>query len=339
MVLEKSLAWVWIAPAALCAVASISPSLATQRAALFGPAVTPVAVTAETVPLDPSDPRRTRAGRLDFLGGVVLSSADGRFGGWSDLWIDPTGERLVAISDRGNFLDARLRSDASCAPLVVDQARIGPMIDTRGQRLSGREADAEALTRAPDGGFIVAFERRHRLAHYPAAEPPFSLPPRLLASPSELARAPANGGIEALVALDGDNLLALTEDLVDTGGRVGWVGRPGQWRRIVYVAGPGFKPTGAALLPGGDVIVVERRFAVLTGLAARVTRLPRTTIQPGARIVGEELGQIALPLSQDNFEGVAARRAADGRTLVYLVSDDNFSLLLRTVLFVFAFAE
>ncbi|HJS32214.1 MAG TPA: esterase-like activity of phytase family protein [Alphaproteobacteria bacterium] len=339
MVLEKSLAWVWIAPAALCAVASISPSLATQRAALFGPAVTPVAVTAETVPLDPGDPRRTRAGRLDFLGGVVLSSADGRFGGWSDLWIDPTGERLVAISDRGNFLDARLRSDASGAPLVVDQARIGPMIDTRGRRLSGRQTDAEALARTPDGGFIVAFERHHRLAYYPAAEPPFSLPARLLASPPELTRAPANGGIEALAALDGGILLALSEDLVDAGGRVGWVGQPGQWRRFVYVAGQGFKPTGAGLLPGGDMIVVERHFTVLSGLATRLTRLPRAAIRPDARIVGDELARIGSPRSQDNFEGVAARRTAAGTTLIYLLSDDNFSMLLRTVLFVFALVE
>ena len=59
----------------------------------------------------------------------------------------------------------------------------------------------------------------------------------------------------------------------------------------------------------------------------------------GAPIVGEELAQIGSPLAPDNFEGVAARRASDGRTLIYLLSDDNFSILLRTVLFVFALAE
>lgn len=337
--MEKSVARTWLAALTLCIAGAPVPSLATRHAAPPAPAATPIAVTTEVVPLNPGSPDRARAGRLDFLGGIVLSSDDNRFGGWSDLWIDPTGVRLVAISDRGHFLEARLQSDAKGAPVGIAQARIGAMIDSRRERLSGRQADAEALARAPDGGFIVAFERHHRLARYPAAEPPFSQPPRLLSAPPELAQAPANGGIEALAWLDESNLLALTEDLVDAGGRIGWIGRPGQWRRIVYMAGQGFKPTGATSLPDGDVIVIERLFGVFSGLATRITRVPRVAISPGARIVGEELGQIGSPLAPDNFEGVAARRASDGRTLIYLLSDDNFSILLRTVLFVFALAE
>ena len=324
---------------AFCALALAASNVLAQRTAPPVRAADPIVVAAESVPLDPSDPARTRVGRLDFLGGIALSSADGRFGGWSDLWIDPAGERLVAISDRGSFLDARLRSDAKGAPLFIDRARIGSLIDTRGRKLAGRQADAEALARMPDGGFIVAFERDHRLMRYPPAEPPFSSAPQALASPSELTRAPGNGGIEALVALDGGRLLALTENLVAADARVGWLGEPGQWRRLEYVAGQGFKPTGAGLLPGGDVIVVERHFTPFTGLAVRLARVPRAAIRPGARIAGDELARLAPPRSLDNFEGVAARRAADGRTLIYLVSDDNFSLFLRTLLFVFALEE
>ncbi len=328
-----------LAAMAICALALAASNVLAQRAAAPVLAATPIVVTAEPVPLDPGDPARTRVGRLDFLGGIALSSADGRFGGWSDLWIDPAGERLVAISDRGSFLDARLRSDARGAPLFIDEARIGSLIDTRGRKLAGRQADAEALARMPDGGFIVAFERHHRLARYPAAEPPFSHPARLLVAPSELARAPANGGIEALVALDNGRLLALSENLVAGDARVGWLGEPGEWRRLDYVAGQGFKPTGASLLPGGDMIVVERHFTPFTGLAVRLARVPRAAIRPGARIAGDDLARLAPPLSLDNFEGVTARRAADGRTLIYLVSDDNFSPFLRTLLFVFALEE
>ena len=273
--MERSVVRIWLAAAMLWVAGAPAPGLAKRHAAPPAPAATPIAVMTEVVPLDPGSPDRARAGRLDFLGGIVLSSDDDRFGGWSDLWIDPAGERLVAISDRGHFLEARLQSDAKGAPVGIAQARIGAMIDPRGEPLSGRQADAEALARAPDGGFIVAFERRHRLARYPAAESPFSVPPRLLSAPPELARAPANGGIEALVSLDEANLLALTEDLVDAGGRIGWIGRPGQWRRIVYMAGQGFKPTGATSLPDGDILVIERLFGVFSGLATRITRVPR----------------------------------------------------------------
>jgi hypothetical protein len=33
-----------------------------------------------------------------------------------------------------------------------------------------------------------------------------------------------------------------------------------------------------------------------------------------------------------NFEAIAARRAPDGRLLLYLLSDDNFSMLQQTLL-------
>ncbi|MBT3627577.1 MAG: esterase-like activity of phytase family protein, partial [Rhodospirillaceae bacterium] len=41
------------------------------------------------------------------------------------------------------------------------------------------------------------------------------------------------------------------------------------------------------------------------------------------------------PLTVDNMEGIAVRRDGAGHTLVYLVSDDNFSVLQRTLLLMF----
>jgi hypothetical protein len=38
----------------------------------------------------------------------------------------------------------------------------------------------------------------------------------------------------------------------------------------------------------------------------------------------------------DNFEGIAARRGSDGGVLLYLVSDDNFLGLQRTLLLQFS---
>jgi hypothetical protein len=41
-------------------------------------------------------------------------------------------------------------------------------------------------------------------------------------------------------------------------------------------------------------------------------------------------------LNIDNMEGIAAHRAASGETILTLISDDNFSLLQRTLLMQFA---
>jgi hypothetical protein len=61
-----------------------------------------------------------------------------------------------------------------------------------------------------------------------------------------------------------------------------------------------------------------------------------------------EVARLEPPLSVDNFEGIDARRDASGRTLVYLLSDDNNCAktdagrggpgLQRTLLLLFAFS-
>ena len=56
----------------------------------------------------------------------------------------------------------------------------------------------------------------------------------------------------------------------------------------------------------------------------------------GAVIEGEELARLESPLVNDNFEGIATRPGPAGETLVYLISDDNFSSLQRTYLLQFA---
>jgi hypothetical protein len=81
-----------------------------------------------------------------------------------------------------------------------------------------------------------------------------------------------------------------------------------------------FRPTDAALLPGGDVLVVERRFPPI---AIRLRRLDRRTLEAAGDLTGTEVARLLPPLSIDNFEGIDVRTEPGGRTLVYLLSDDN----------------
>ena len=60
---------------------------------------------------------------------------------------------------------------------------------------------------------------------------------------------------------------------------------------------------------------------------------------PGALLEGTEIARISLPLTVDNFEGLGLRRDRDGRLLVYLISDDNFNPLQRTLLLMFRLSE
>jgi hypothetical protein len=61
-------------------------------------------------------------------------------------------------------------------------------------------------------------------------------------------------------------------------------------------------------------------------------------VQPGARLLGEELLKLEYPLNVDNFEGVAVQEDPRG-TIIYIVSDDNYNPFQRTLLLQFRLAS
>jgi len=299
-----------------------------------------ISVFSQTVPLDPRDPKAVRVGELEFRGGIALRSTDPRFGGFSGIHISTDGASLLAVSDRGTWLRLALRYDRAGRLSGAAGAEIGALIGEDGQALSGAEADAEALAVLPDGSMLVAFERRHRILHYPEASPPFSKPPVAYPVPDGLEQAPPNGGLEALTHVGRGFMVAIAERLSAGGGAVAaWVGRGGLWEPFAYVRKPGLRVTDMALLPRGDLLVIEHRYSAEIGSVVRLVRVPRTAIAPGRRVEGRELALLEPPLSTENFEGIAVRRGAPGEALVYVMSDDNFNPLQRTLLLMFAIKE
>jgi hypothetical protein len=296
----------------------------------------PITVETRGVGLDGENPGRDRVGALRFRGGLELTSENPRFGGLSALGVSADGARMVALTDRGDRFAARLRYDAAGRLAGLGATDLGPLAGIDGRVLEGkRNSDAEAMAPGVAGDIVVAFERRHRLLRYlPGRATPEPLP-----LPLELARAPRNGGIEALALLADGSLLALTEDFGRAGARLGWLSHAGGWSVLTYAAEHGYKPTGAATLPDGDVVVIERRLTLLGFFRARLIRLAAAHIVPGARLQPRLVAALDQPLAVDNFEGVAARRGGAGETLIYLISDDNFRDAQRTLLMMFELVE
>jgi hypothetical protein len=298
-------------------------------------AAEPVDVDVTPLALDPAASGVTRVGRLEYLGGFILRSDDREFGGLSGLLVDD--ERAVMISDRGLWLTARLRHDVTGRLRGIDDVDIAPMADLGGGTIAHRRglADAEALTRLPDGRLVVAFEQRHRLWIYGPGEPPAAAKPTQLALPMPLQRADANGGVEAIARLPDGRLALLTESLRwKNGSLVGWLldGRRGS--PVEYVTEGEFVPTDLAVLPEGDLLVLERRFSLLGGVGARLRLVPAAEIS--GRVWQPQLvARLEAPLAVDNFEGLAVADRGDGDPLVYIVSDDNFNALQRTLLLQF----
>lgn len=297
----------------------------------------PIEVAAESVPLNEKDPAQTTVGRLRYLGGVVLKSPEPRFGGFSGLAVAADGSRLIAVSDRGLRLDAKLVYSPEGRLAGLAAADLGSLSDEQGRSLrSASERDAEALAVGPSGEIIVAFERDHRLLRYL----PGKLVPERIPAPEEISAAPANGGIEGLTFLKDGRLLAIAEELIRGGRAVGWISDAEGWSPLTYVLNDGFVVTDLATLPEGDVLVLERRYTMRIGVAARVRRIAANSIAPGTELQGELIAELRPPLTMDNMEGIAARRdLGSGRTLIYMISDDNFNPLQRTLLLMFELME
>jgi hypothetical protein len=274
------------------------------------------------IPLDSRDPRRDSVGALRYRGGLWLRSEDHRFGGLSDLRVTE-GDRVVAISDCGYAFTARLRYDEGGDLAGLDEARLVSLVGLGGHPLAPNDVDAEALV-ADGSSYVVSFEGHHHLWRYPA-DPPLEGAPTLFAAPAGLANCGSNQGIEAAVRLADGRYLLVSEGPLPPRSAPAWIGTEGNWTAFSWPLffgddAPGsFNPTGAALLPSGDVLVVERRYPPL---AARIRRVSADALER-REFEGTEVARLAAPLNVDNFEGIEVLRGPKGETRVLLVSDDN----------------
>jgi hypothetical protein len=293
-----------------------------------------VALSAHAVDLGPPEKTADGVGRLAFRGAVALSSPDLRFGGYSALQVSADGDRLIALSDKGHVLRARLRYDAAMLT-GADDAAIGALAGPDGAPVAGTRAhDAEALTR--DGADLVAgFEGPARLWRYAGGA--LDAAPAVIPLPAAAARLPGNRSVEAVAALGGGRFLVLAEAPPALDRPSAWIGGASGWRAASYARTGLFVPVDAAMAANGDVIVLERRFTWVGGLASRLVRIPAAQLA-GDTLHPEELALIEPPLATENFEGLALRPGPAGETLIYLISDDNFHPMQRTLLALFALA-
>ena len=292
--------------------------LASPAAAQFDQGVT---LQATPVALNPENPDQKTVGRLTYLSGVALQSNNPRFGGFSGMIIGADGRTLLAISDRGTWWIGRLYFRDGILTEIDDNS-MGPITGPDGRPLIGIQQDAEALTLSPDGVAYVAFERDHRILEFHLPEPndlrsALYAPTRALPRLEAMRQAPNNGGVEAMAALGRNLLLAITENMmVNDNDRRGWLIYNNVYLPLSYRPAQGFSPTGLTILPDGNLLMVERRYSPLTGVAVRLCIIARNTIAPETTLICDPVADLRPPLTVDNFEAVAARQNDAGETII-----------------------
>lgn len=301
-------------------------------------------MTATRVDLDPADPRRRRVGALTYLGGVALRSIDPAFGGYSALSVvrAADGDRITMLSDGGTVVGFTLGADWQPRRLWFRNLPAGP-----GTGWEKRDRDTESMAIDPATGRIwIGYERYNGIWRY---APGFARA-EAQRRPAAMRTWPVNGGPESLARLPDGRFVVIGEEMHVP--RRLWNGPeadrlhsrdalifPGdpivtQPRHFAYMPEGRFDPADATALPNGDLLVLDRAFRLPYHFSNRLSLVPAAAIRPGAVARGRLLATLDSPLIHDNFEGVATTQE-NGATIVWLVSDDNQSVLQRTLLLKF----
>ena len=303
-----------------------------------------IEITAEPIAaFDPRDLSRHKFGALQFRGGLVLKSSYQEFGGISALRVAPDGKNFIALTDHAYWLRGQIAYRNERPDAIVD-AEMALILGADGRPLNRRGwYDTESLAEV-DGALYVGIERVNEIVRFayrgqglPGRGQPIAVPP-------EIKKLPSNKGLECLAAppkgmpLAG-TLIAVSERGLDAAGNI-----------LGFLIGPAggtftvkrndeFDISDCAITPRGDLLVLERRFSWARGVAMRIRRLALSALRPGAVLDGPELIFADLGYQIDNMEAISVHRAADGGLVLTLISDNNFSVLQRTVLLQFTLAE
>ncbi len=283
------------------------------------------------VALLPDDPAVSSAGRLKFMGGLDIPRMGQNIGGLSGLRFLPEEGRLLAITDDARWVwvtpienDGRLTG--------IRGVQTAPMLDADGEPLTGKQnGDSESLTRSAQGGWLVGFERSHRIARFAdtdALAQEVGIDPLAIFGSLE-----DNGGLETLAG-DEEALFLCAERAILAAASHNCAQRSGAGDVSLAAMTPpaeiaelGAVPTDADQTSTGVTYVLLRSYDPVIGNTAGIVRLG-----PDGR--RSDIASLRAPFSVDNFEGLAVREEGD-RTFLYIVSDDNFSGGQRTLLMKF----
>ena len=285
----------------------------------------------------------TSFGPLAWRGGLELTSSNKKFGGLSGLMMSDECTSLRAVSDAGRWVTADVTYTKDVLSGLAN-ASITPILDDRGRPPTSKLwGDAEAIAAGPDGKTIVGFETRARVGAYDLIHKGLAAKFQNLNPPKEIAKGPGNGELESVgYFTDGslkDNYIAIAESNFNAQGFTKawvWNGK----RRIAFAIKQleNYKITDVAILPDGNVLILQRSFSLpnLPGMA--IGRLSVRDIGAGKLVEPETLLDAKIPFyAVDNMEGLAVCER-NGELLVNLVSDNNFKTdLQRTLLLQFAY--
>ncbi|VAV98788.1 hypothetical protein MNBD_ALPHA04-2277 [hydrothermal vent metagenome] len=297
-------------------------------------------ISLEPITFNVEKPNRKITGRLEFLGGWKLDSDFHSFGGFSAMLAMPD-LRFLLLSDNGILAGFTLdeKNNRALRPFIA-RLPAGPEPENEHAMPNW---DSESIVYDEETGrFWVGYERGHGIWRYGRS---FARKEADFAPPI-MKRWPMNGGAEAMLRIPGKGseparFLVFSESQeYKAGGYEALIfdGDPAEKESkpisFGYRPPKGFFITDAALLPDGRALILHRRFTPLEGISAIVSIADISRIEPGKVWTSRRIATLKKPFTVDNMEGLAVTQEGDD-TIIWLVSDDNFSVFQDNILLKF----
>jgi hypothetical protein len=284
--------------------------------------------------LDPAHPGPRRVGDLVFVNAWELQSANAEFGGISALLAMRDG-RFIGVSDAGTLIGFGLTDDDR-----IDRPFIAPLPESVGPDLTYQDRDSEGITYDPETGqFWVSYEANHAIRRFSKSFARRTGYVRL-GGKHHWAK---NKGVEAVARMADGRFVAINENL-EQGLHEGFLfsGDPVESGTVKtsfdYRPPKGYRVTDISALPDGRLIVLNRKVGFPNGFSAKIALLDPADIGVMETVEGRVITTLASPLLIDNMEGIAVS-VANESTIIWLISDDNFSVFQRTLLMKFRLSE
>lgn len=277
-------------------------------------------------------PEQRSLGPLTFIAGWQIEADNRRFGGISAMHVE--AGNVVAMSDAGTVISFALPQGAA------GRARLETLLHGPGPATDKSARDSESLL-FEAGQAWSAVENRNAVWRYARG----SWRPQAAARPPAMRRWSANSGSEALVRLQDGRFLIMAESTREDNGTSGALlfeddpAVPGaRATPFRYRPPAGQRVTDAAVLPDGRLLVLHRSIGLWSGITASLSllRLP-PRLGEDAILEGTLLARFEPPVTTDNYEALSVTQE-QGRTIVWIASDDNFYWMQRTLLMRFALA-
>ena len=283
--------------------------------------------------LFPTDLENISLNKLKFVSGIEIKSNHPDFGGLSGLIINED-KSLISVGDQGIWLKGKIKIDENGKLVEIINGRLGHLIGNENNplyKLGKSYTDAESIE-PYNNKFVVSFERKHRILIFND----IFLHSEIFYDRIKYLDLPDNGGIEAMAPLKNNSIFLLSENLIHPDDKIaGYLLSDNKLKKVYVKKNGSFKPTDMSNLPDGNILLLERSFSPLRGASARISIIKYEDLKPNSVILPFTLDTLKPPMVVDNFEGISFLKLNDGGYYIFILSDDNFNFLQKTLLYQF----